>query len=69
MASATGIPDAPILNDEDVERVIEEPEMEPLLGRPGDASQVTGTSMVRNLVLGKSSHAACNIIPPQAFFG
>lgn len=43
MASATGIP----------ERVSHSTEYEPLLGRPGDASQQEGQGLQYNFVLGK----------------
>lgn len=45
MASTTGAPERP---PNDV------PETEPLLGRPGDAAQVSGGSYGKNLVLGMS---------------
>jgi hypothetical protein len=49
MASATGIPDQAIV-DEDVG------EEEPLLGRPGSVSQREGRPLYQNLVLGMSSN-------------
>jgi hypothetical protein len=45
MASATGIPEQRIASTED----------EPLLGRPGDASQQEGQGLQYNFVLGESS--------------
>lgn len=45
MASTNGAPERP---PNDV------PETEPLLGRPGDAAQVSGGSYGKNLVLGMS---------------
>jgi len=45
MASATGIPE---------ERVATSREDEPLLGRPGDASQQEGQGLQYNFVLGES---------------
>jgi hypothetical protein len=44
MASATGIPE---------QRVTSRGEEEPLLGRPGDASQQEGQGIQYNFVLGK----------------
>lgn len=49
MASATGVPSR-MPPDEEIAR--NEQEAEPLLGRPGDASQVQGMSLLKNLVLG-----------------
>jgi hypothetical protein len=48
MASATGIPDQAIVPPE--ESVGED---EPLLGRPGDASQKEGRPLYQNLIIGK----------------
>lgn len=50
MASSTGIPERPPVEDEVTG--LERSETEPLLGRPGDAAQVHGTSIAGNLVLG-----------------
>lgn len=49
MASATGIPDQVIAPP--VEELVGEDE--PLLGRPGDASQKEGRPLYQNLVIGK----------------
>lgn len=46
MASATGIPDARLLRDEDLG------EDEPLLGRIGDASQPARQPLHENLIIG-----------------
>jgi hypothetical protein len=51
MASGTGT--YAHLPPEPVETGTEQGEMEPLLGRPGDAVQPTTASMVKNLVLGE----------------
>jgi hypothetical protein len=46
MASATGVPDRAVVAEADIG------EEEPLLGRPGDASQKEGRPLYQNLVLG-----------------
>ena len=53
MSSATGVPDT--FRPQDEAANTRQSETEPLLGRPGDAAQVDGVPMVRNLVLGKST--------------
>ena len=53
MASTTGVPERPPAAT---------PETEPLLGRPGDASQVRGESIFKNLVLGTASIAQFGIL-------
>jgi len=51
MASATGIPaQVPGVTDE----VLDRPESEPLLGRPGDALQKPEESIIYNLTKGRS---------------
>ncbi|KAI1179628.1 eukaryotic cytochrome b561-domain-containing protein [Nemania sp. FL0916] len=49
MASATGIPQQPPIDPDTDARV---DDTEPLLGRPGDASQESNASIAKNLVLG-----------------
>jgi cytochrome b-561 len=53
MASTTGIPERP---------PAETGENEPLLGRPGDASQIRGESILKNLVLGTASIAQFGVL-------
>lgn len=53
MASTTGIPDGPL---------VDVPETEPLLGRPGDAAQPIDGSYLKNLVLGTAGIAQFGII-------
>ncbi|KAI1447478.1 eukaryotic cytochrome b561-domain-containing protein [Annulohypoxylon stygium] len=50
MASATGIPQHPPINNPDDGG--EQGDLEPLLGRPGDASQRDNAPIIKNLVLG-----------------
>ncbi|KAF7551055.1 hypothetical protein G7Z17_g5285 [Cylindrodendrum hubeiense] len=60
MASATGIPER---RYSDVESDgAEQRETEPLLGRPGDASQEEGVPMFKNLVLGTGILAQLGIV-------
>ncbi|KAI1418184.1 hypothetical protein F5Y13DRAFT_150780 [Hypoxylon sp. FL1857] len=49
MASATGIPQHPPINPDDGG---EQGDLEPLLGRPGDASQRDDAPIVKNLIIG-----------------
>lgn len=53
MASATGIPQHPPINNPDDGG--EQGDLEPLLGRPGDASQRDNAPIIKNLVLGMLS--------------
>ncbi|OLN95309.1 Cytochrome b561 [Colletotrichum chlorophyti] len=50
MASATGLPEPP--PSQDRERGTAQDELEPLLGRPGDAQQPPGQFIAKNLILG-----------------
>jgi hypothetical protein len=52
MASATGVPNDPV--DREVHGA---DDMEPLLGRPGDASQRHNAPIAKNLILGR--HKFC----------
>ncbi|KOS23456.1 Cytochrome b561 domain-containing protein 1 [Escovopsis weberi] len=52
MASTTGVPPRRPSQNEEEAVVRDETEGEPLLGRPGDASQPEGKSALNNLVLG-----------------
>ena len=56
MASATGIPDARVLRDEDLG------EDEPLLGRIGDASQHATQPLHHNLIIGTAVIAQAGIV-------
>lgn len=56
MASATGIPDARIIRDDDLG------EDEPLLGRAGDASQHEQQPLHHNLVIGTAVIAQAGIV-------
>ncbi|KAI1135265.1 eukaryotic cytochrome b561-domain-containing protein [Hypoxylon sp. FL0543] len=49
MASATGIPQHPPINPDDGG---EQGDLEPLLGRPGDASQRDDAPIIKNLIIG-----------------
>lgn len=51
MASATGIPNDPVEDRE----YADTGDSEPLLGRPGDASQRENAPIVKNLILGMYS--------------
>ncbi|KAF7548992.1 hypothetical protein G7046_g8480 [Stylonectria norvegica] len=59
MASATGIPER--YSDDQVVGA-EQNENEPLLGRPGDATQVDGVSIMKNLILGTGIVAQFGIL-------
>lgn len=48
MASATGIPNDPVVRE-----ATGADDMEPLLGRPGDASQPERAPIWKNLIIGK----------------
>ncbi|KAK7398354.1 hypothetical protein QQX98_012269 [Neonectria punicea] len=61
MASATGIPERRSYSDVEYDGA-ERRESEPLLGRPGDASQEEGVPMFRNLVLGTGILAQLGIV-------
>jgi len=54
MASATGVPDIPVIEDP--------AEDEPLLGRPGDASQLDGRPLYYNLWIGTAVIAQVGIV-------
>ena len=56
MASATGIPDRRVTDEEVVH------ETEPLLGRPGGATQEEGVSIFRNLILGEYANTAFKLL-------
>jgi hypothetical protein len=56
MASATGIPDARVLRDEDLG------EDEPLLGRIGDASQHATQPLHHNLIIGTAVIAQAGVV-------
>lgn len=59
MASATGIPNDPVVDRESAGA----DDMEPLLGRPGDASQREDAPIAKNLILGMQFCPFCTSSP------
>ena len=59
MASATGIPEVIPTQVE----LPDEDEDEPLLGRPGDASQQDGRPLYFNLIIGRGTRPAWQWVP------